>query len=142
MEASMATSPNGVTDKPQLVFGEILNFAYETFCANKVRFVLTALGMVIGTASLILVVTIGLTGKQYILNQIQSIGANMIYAYYQGGSVYTGSGASDLLTIDDMKTVRAQVPGMLATSPMIATHERITMVGGKQRDVQVLGVSD
>src|SRR5262252_6180663 len=72
---------------------EILSFAYETFISNKVRFALTALGMVIGTASLILVVTIGLTGKQYALNQIQAIGAKLIYAYYEGGgnaSVSTG----------------------------------------------------
>jgi putative ABC transport system permease protein len=63
---------------PKLHLGEILSLAYDTFCANKVRFSLTSLGMVIGTASLILVVTIGMTGKQYVLNQIQSIGANMI----------------------------------------------------------------
>ncbi len=43
----------------------------ETFRVSKVRFMLTSLGMVIGTASLILVVTIGLTGKQYLLQQIQ-----------------------------------------------------------------------
>ena len=71
---------------PKLVLGEILSFAYDTFCSNKVRFALTALGMVIGTASLILVVTIGMTGKQYVLNQIQAIGANMIYAEYQSGA--------------------------------------------------------
>ena len=56
---------------PKVVLGEIVSFAYDTFCSNKVRFALTALGMVIGTASLILVVTIGMTGKQYVLNQIQ-----------------------------------------------------------------------
>ena len=67
-----ATTPR----RPRLVLCEILSFAYETFSSNKVRFSLTALGMVIGTASLILVVTIGLTGKQYVLNQIQGIGAN------------------------------------------------------------------
>jgi len=65
-----------------MAVGEILAFAYENFCSNKVRFALTALGMVIGTASLILVVTIGMTGKQYVLNQIQAIGANLIYAEY------------------------------------------------------------
>ena len=43
-----------------------MTFAFDSFCSNKVRFLLTALGMVIGTASLILVVTIGLTGKQYV----------------------------------------------------------------------------
>ena len=44
-----------------LAVGEIFSFAYETFVRNKVRFALTALGMVIGTASLIPVTTIGLT---------------------------------------------------------------------------------
>ena len=78
-----ATTPNN--GRSHLALGEIFNFAYETFLSNKVRFALTALGMVIGTASLILVVTIGLTGRQYLLNQIQSIGSNWIYAEYESG---------------------------------------------------------
>ncbi len=81
----MATTTAPPSHPPKLVLGEIFSFAYDTFCTNKVRFSLTALGMIIGTASLILVVTIGMTGKQYVLNQIQSIGANMIDAEYQGG---------------------------------------------------------
>src|SRR4051812_32861811 len=64
-------------------FSEIALLAIDSFKQSKIRFMLTALGMVIGTASLILVVTIGMTGKQYVLSQIQSIGANMIYAYYE-----------------------------------------------------------
>ena len=59
---------------------EILNFAYDAFCSNKLQFTLTALAMAVGTASVILVATIGLTGKQYILRQLQSIGTNMIHA--------------------------------------------------------------
>src|SRR5271155_1252025 len=74
--------------RPQMAFGEIVAFAYDTFCTNKVRFMLTALGMVIGTASLILVVTIGMTGRQYALNQIQAIGTNEIWAEYQGGALH------------------------------------------------------
>src|SRR5205809_3904990 len=69
-----------------MLFSEIAKLAVDSFRSSKVRFALTALGMVIGTASLILVVTIGLTGKQYILHQIEAIGANMIYAYYESGS--------------------------------------------------------
>ncbi len=128
--------------KPNLVFEEILHFAYETFCSNKVRFALTALGMVIGTASLILVVTIGLTGKQYILHQIQAIGANMVYVYYEGGS--SGSVSTvpqDLLTVDDMKAVREQVPGIRSASPMVELHDRIAIGGGRERDILILGVS-
>src|SRR6201984_736591 len=88
---------------PQLALGEILTFAYDTFMSNKVRFALTALGMVIGTASLILVVTIGMTGKQYVQRLIQSIGANMIYVEYSGGGPRITNTASDPLTIDDMR---------------------------------------
>ena len=73
MGTTTAPPASRTRKKPRLCFGEILAFAYDTFSANKVRFALTALGMVIGTASLILVVTIGLTGKQYILGQIQAI---------------------------------------------------------------------
>ena len=130
------------TAKPKLVLGDSCNFAWETFCANKVRFVLTALGMVIGTASLILVVTIGLTGKQYILGQIQAIGANMIYAYYDGGSIYGPRNKSnDFLTINDQYAVQEQVPGILFASPMVELHDRISAGGGKERDILILGVS-
>jgi len=122
---------------PKVVVGEIVSFAYDTFCSNKVRFALTALGMVIGTASLILVVTIGMTGKQYVLNQIQAIGANMIYAEYQGGA---GNVSPDLLTIDDMRAVLQQVPGIAAASPVVALDERVPVGNGKERDVRVLGV--
>ncbi len=118
--------------------GEILSFAYDTFCSNKVRFALTALGMVIGTASLILVVTIGMTGKQYVLNQIQSIGANLIDAEYQGGAQRNVT--PDLLTIDDMYAVLQQVPGIVAASPVVPLDDRIPIGGGKERDLRTLGV--
>src|ERR1035438_9005361 len=64
---------------------EILKLALESFRASKMRFALTALGMVIGTASLIWVVTIGMTGKQYILEELQKIETNSVELEYAGG---------------------------------------------------------
>src|SRR5215475_3681974 len=126
---------------PKLAFSEILSFAYDTFCSNKMRFLLTSLGMVIGTASLILVTTIGLTGKQYVLNLIQGIGANMIWAEYQsGGQRITNTGPDDL-TIDDLQAVQQQVPGIAAASPVVPLFERIPVGNGKERDLQILGVN-
>jgi putative ABC transport system permease protein len=117
-----------------------MQLALDSFKSAKVRFALTALGMVIGTASLILVVTIGLTGKQYIMNQIQAIGANMVYAYWEGGSSASISTTQqDFLTVDDLKAVRGQVLGIQAASPMLEMHDRIS-VRGKERDILVLGV--
>ena len=125
---------------PKLAFSEILSFAYDTFCSNKVRFMLTSVGMVIGTASLILVVTIGLTGKQYILNQIQGIGANEIYAEYQGGAQRITNSAQDPLTADDLTAAVQQVPGIVAASPVVTLADRISVGEGKERDIQILGV--
>src|SRR3984957_5454668 len=127
--------------QPDMAVGEMLNFAYETFCSNKARFILTALGMVIGTASLILVVTIGMTGRQYALSQIQAIGTNEIWAEYQGGAQHISSSTPDPLTIEDLDAVREQVPGIVASSPIVQLSDRIPAGNGKEKDVTILGVS-
>lgn len=136
----MAVATTIAKRRPKLALGEIFSFAYDTFCSNKVRFALTALGMVIGTASLILVVTIGMTGKQYVLNQIQGIGANLIYAEYEGGAQRVTNATPDPLTIDDMNAALEQVPGIVAASPVVPLDDRIPIGGGKERDVRILGV--
>lgn len=120
---------------PKMAYGEMVSFAYDTFCSDKVRFALTALGMVVGTASLILVVTIAMTGKKYVLDQIQGIGVNMIVVEYQGGDR-----GRDFLTIDDMQAALRQVPGIVAASPVVPFADRIPIGLGQERDLQVLGV--
>jgi len=125
--------------RPQLALGEILNFAYDTFCSNKIRFALTALGMVIGTASLILVVTVGMTGRQYVINQIQAIGANLIYVDYSGGSQRITAVAPDPLTVDDMNAVMERVPTIKTASPFVQLNDRISVGNGKEQDILVLG---
>src|SRR4051794_36229093 len=126
-----------------MVLSEILKLALDSFRASKVRFMLTALGMVIGTASVILVVTIGLTGKQFILNEIQKIGTNEVEVEYAGGGA-SGSGRvlyNDSLTRDDERAVLAQVPSVLYSSPILEMHERISFGGGVVKDTLVMGVS-
>ena len=118
---------------------EVLNFAYDAFLSNKLQFTLTSLAMAVGTASVILVATIGLTGKQYALRLLQSIGTNMIYADYQGGAQRIGS-TPDPIVFDDVQAVRQQVPSVVAASPTVALGDRISIRGGKQSDVLVLGV--
>src|ERR1039457_6626872 len=137
----MANSRKNGRPYPKLVFGETLSVAVQTFRTNKMRFILTALGMVIGTASLILVVTVGLTGKQYIIQQIQNIGSNMMVAEYEGGSKYGSQNSSDLLTLADWDAVHERVPGISASSPMIEFHDQVPIPGGPQREIVALGVS-
>src|ERR1700736_1361518 len=136
----MSSVATQIRIRSKMAVGEILAFSFDTFCSNKVRFILTALGMVIGTASLILVVTIGMTGRQYVLSQIQAIGTNEIWAEYQGGTQTISSSSPDPLTIDDLKAVRLVVPGIVAASPVIYLGERVPVGNGKEKDIQILGV--
>jgi putative ABC transport system permease protein len=126
-----------------MMFSEVVRLAVDSFRASKVRFLLTMLGMVIGSASIILVVTLGLTGKQYALNLISSIGPNMIEMQYNGGSIAGPNNTStpDSMTRDDMNVVVEQVPGIIASSPMLEFHDRVSMPGGIVKDTMLLGVS-
>jgi putative ABC transport system permease protein len=126
-----------------MLFSEIVKLAVDSFRASKIRFLLTMLGMVIGSASIILVVTLGLTGKQYALNLISSIGPNMIEMQYNGGTQPGPNNTSspDFMTRDDMNAVVEQVPGIIASSPMLEFHDRVSMGGGIVKDTMLLGVS-
>jgi len=126
-----------------MVLSEILKLAVDSFSSSKVRFAMTALGMVIGTASVILVVTIGLTGKQFILSEIQKIGTNSVELEYSGGGANSAEGTvyNDSLTRDDEKAVLAQVPGVIYSSPVMDMHSRISFGSGVVKDTLVLGVS-
>jgi putative ABC transport system permease protein len=126
-----------------MLASEILRLAIDSFRSSKLRFALTALGMVIGTASVILVVTIGLTGRQFILNEIQKIGTNEIEVEYSGAGGVGGEKViyNDFLTREDERAVVAQVPSVVSSSPVLETHDRISFGGGVVKDILVLGVS-
>src|SRR5882672_722486 len=112
----MVARPLVETARNTMLFSEIVTLALDSFRTSKWRFMLTALGMVIGTASLIVVVTIGMTGRQYVLSQIQSIGTNEIWAEYSGGAQHISNSTPDPLTIDDLAAVQQYVPGIVASS--------------------------
>jgi putative ABC transport system permease protein len=132
-----------VSARRTMLMSEILKLAMDSFRASKTRFMLTALGMVIGTASVILVVTIGMTGKQYILGLLQKIGTNSVELEYSGGGVTPAERAryTDYLTREDEKDVVQQVPGVMYSSPVLEMHSRISLGGGLVKDAVVLGVS-
>lgn len=126
-----------------MMFSEVIKLAVDSFRASKVRFLLTMLGMVIGSASIILVVTIGLTGKEYALALISGIGPNKIELQFSGGTVSGPDNVAtpDFMTREDMNAVIEQVPGIVASSPMLEFHDRVTMGGGISKDTMLLGVS-
>jgi putative ABC transport system permease protein len=126
-----------------MLLSEILKLAIDSFRAAKARFILTALGMVIGTASVILVVTIGMTGRQYVLELIQRFGTNSVEVEYAGGGATAAERVryTDYLTRDDESAVLSQLPNVMYSSPVMDMHDRISFGGGVVKDTLVLGVS-
>ncbi len=126
-----------------MLFSEILKIAMDSFRASKTRFALTALGMVIGTASVILVVTIGLTGKQYVLGLIEKFGTNSVELEYAGGGTTPAERVlyNDYLTVQDEKAVVQQMPDVMYSSPVVSMQAPLSFGGGITKDTLVLGVS-
>ena len=123
-----------------MFLGEALKFSVQALRGNPVRSLLTMLGMVIGTASVILVVTISLTSREYILEQIQGIGSNMIFAYYEtGGSAGSAASAADFIKMSDVESVREQLAGrIIAATGVMGNNDRM-LINGKEEDVAVIG---
>jgi putative ABC transport system permease protein len=121
-------------------FAEAASFAFSSLLANKMRAGLTMLGMVIGTSSIILVVTIALTGREYILQQIQGVGSNLIYLYYEAGGTVSGSKAlADDLTLGDLKAVQS-LSGVAHATGIVVNHDRLIM-DGREREIAVIGTT-
>ena len=123
-----------------MVLGEALSFSIQALESNPIRSLLTGIGMVIGTASVILVVTISLTSRDYILEQIEGVGSNLVYAQYEIGSKETSAQVdADFIKLADVEAVREQLAGwIVAATGVMTTFDRMRM-DGKDQDVQVLG---
>src|ERR1019366_6081819 len=126
-----------------MLLSEILKLAVDSFRSSKIRFALTALDMVIGTASVILVVTIGLTGKQFILHELEKLETNSVEIEYNGGGAMgiERTVFNDSLTRDDEKAVLAQLPSVMYSSPVMEMHAPISFGRGVVKDTLVLAVS-
>src|SRR5260370_27952716 len=90
---------------------ETVSVAIDALRANKLRAILTSLGVIIGSASIVLVVTVALTSKQFVLSQIESIGSNLI----QVELVTRPEAAQPLsyeMTLEDMEAAKS-IPNVI-----------------------------
>ena len=120
---------------------ETWQVALDALRANKVKAALTMLGVVIGSACIVLVVTVALSGKEYILAQIEGVGANIVYAEFVRTGVKESAVLSDELSLADMDAVRAGIPQV---AEVAATREipQTVVVEGVERPVALVGVTE
>jgi len=120
--------------------GEALGFSIQALRQNPVRSFLTGLGMVIGTASVILVVTISLTSQQYILEQIEGVGSNMIFASYTIGTQQSSAEVNaDFVKTADVQAIRDQLAGRITAATGIESNYDEMFINGKPERLLVIG---
>ena len=119
--------------------GQTLKTAVSALLAYKVRAFLSTIGVVIGSASIVLVVTTGLTGGRYIIAQIEGVGSNIVYAEQLGRR--PSSALSDELTLRDLDEVLRGVSNVVDVAG--SRDVPVTVVaGGEPRAVALVGVTE
>ncbi len=115
-----------------------LSVAIDALRANKLRAILTSLGVIIGSASIVLVVTVALTSRKFVLSQIEAVGSNLI----QVELVQRPDKPQPLsyeMTLEDLEAVRA-IPNVIEVA---GTRElpMTVVVDGVERPVNLVGVT-
>jgi putative ABC transport system permease protein len=121
---------------------ETLWSSVQALKANKFRAFLTALGLVIGNASVIWVVTISLTSRDYILAQIERIGSNLIYANYEAGSNASADAAGDFIKIADVEAVRQQLGARVVGVTGVMVSQDSMRIEGREEDIGIIGADE
>ncbi len=120
-------------------FKETLTVAVDALRANKLRTLLTSIGVIIGSASIVLVVTVALTSRKYVISQIEAVGSNLVWAEMQK----TPDKVQPLsyeLTSTDLEAVKT-IPGVIAVSGL-SDMPMTVVVGGETRPVALIGVTE
>ncbi len=119
---------------------ETWRVALEAIWSNKLRAFLTTLGVVIGSACIVLVVTVALTGRQYVIGQIESVGSNLVYANYDVNPQQAVV-MSNQITVADMDNVKAALPDVVEVAGTRGVPATV-VTGAVPRAVSLVGVTE
>jgi putative ABC transport system permease protein len=121
---------------------EAVHFGVQSLKANRLRTFLTALGLIIGNASVILVVTISLASKDLILDQIRGIGSNLVYASLDSGGQNTAKIQADFVKVADVEAMRRELGDLIVAATAVRQNNDQIVISGKVRDVTIDGVDE
>jgi putative ABC transport system permease protein len=119
---------------------ESLTVAVDALRANKLRTVLTSIGVIIGSASIVLVVTVALTSRKYVISQIEAVGSNLVWAEMQPTPDKVQP-LSHELSVGDLEAVKAGIPGVINAAGL-SDMPMTVVVGGRTRSVALIGVTE
>jgi len=121
--------------------GQTFRIAARALRRNKMRSLLTMLGIIIGVAAVIAMVGIGNGARAQVESQIASLGQNMILVFSgstTSSGVRTGWGSAGTLKVEDATSFLREVPGVIAVSPEIRSTSQVA-AGNQNWLTQLLG---
>src|SRR6185369_11251985 len=116
-----------------VMIASVLKIAMRALARNKARSILTMLGIVIGVAAVIAMVSLGQGAQQQVQQQIASMGTNMLIVSagsQNSGGFRGGAGTSTTLTPDDVQAILRDAPAVRAVSPSAGAS--VALVFGNQ----------
>ena len=131
-----------ITRNTSAFWGETWQLAMQALRANKMRAMLTMLGVIIGSGSIVLVVTVALAGKRYILSQIESVGANLVYATVVNSTDSESLNLADQITPADLAAVKADLPRLIVRAAGTNTLPMNITVNGEEHLINLVGVTE
>ena len=114
--------------------------AVEALWANKIRAFLTTLGVVIGSACIVLVVTVALSGRRYVIAQIEGVGSNLVYARLDIDPNQPMM-LQDELSLDDMNAAKSSIPEVTTVAGTRGMQSSV-LAGSVERNVNLVGVTE
>src|SRR4051812_27760631 len=108
--------------------GSTVKVAFRALRRNKLRSVLTALGIIIGVGAVVAMVGIGNGAKAQVEAQIASLGENVILIFSgstTASGIRTGWGAAGTLKVEDAEAIRREVPGVVALSEEVVSTSQV-----------------
>ena len=124
----------------------IIKIAYRALARNKMRAALTMLGVIIGVAAVIAMVSIGQGASASVQAQISNFGTNLLFVSAGAqnvGGVRSGTGdnGTNTLTEDDLQAIQREVPSISMISPMVNSRSQL-VVGNQNWNTSIQGVSE
>ncbi len=124
----------------------IIRIAFRALVRNKVRAALTMLGIIIGVAAVIAMVSIGQGAQASVQAQIAGIGTNLLFVSagsQNTGGVRSGTGdtGTNTLTVEDLEAVKREVPTVSMVTPAVNTRSQL-IFGNQNWNTQIQGVSE
>lgn len=119
---------------------ETWSLALQALRANKMRAMLTMLGVIIGSGCIVLVVTVGLAGKRFIISEIEGVGSNLVLAEAVNPGVERSLNIADQITPADLEAIKQTVPEIVQAAGTNSVPEIIT-VSGEEHSVNLVGVT-